>query len=65
LPPLFQIPDNPYIINSGDADHSEIIYRMNTNEGSEMMPIIGRSVVHEEGVQLMRDWINSMQIPCE
>jgi hypothetical protein len=38
---------------------------MNTNEGSEMMPIIGRSVVHEEGVQLMRDWINSMQIPCE
>lgn len=65
LPPLFQIPDNPYIINSGDADHSEIIYRMNTNEGSEMMPIIGRSVVHEEGVQLMRDWINSMQTPCE
>lgn len=65
LPPLFQIDDNPYIINAGNADHSELIYRISTNEGSEMMPIIGRTIVHEEGVQLIRDWINSLQNHCE
>ena len=65
LPPLFHIDDNPFIINAGQADHSEMIYRMNTNEGSEMMPIIGRTLIHEEGVQLVRDWINSMTNHCE
>jgi uncharacterized repeat protein (TIGR03806 family) len=64
LPPLFNIPDNPYVINAGDADHSELMYRINTNEGSEMMPIIGRTIIHEEGVALMREYINSLPNPC-
>jgi uncharacterized repeat protein (TIGR03806 family) len=64
LTPLFNIPDNPYVINAGDADHSELIYRLNSNEGAEMMPIIGRTIVHEEGVQLMRDYINSLPNHC-
>ena len=65
LPPLFNIPDNPYVINAGDADHSELMYRINTNEGSEMMPIIGRTIIHEEGVALMREYINSLPNPCK
>jgi uncharacterized repeat protein (TIGR03806 family) len=64
LPPLFNIPDNPYVINAGDADHSELMYRINTNEGSEMMPIIGRTIIHEEGVALIREYINSLPNPC-
>lgn len=64
LPPLFNIPDHPYVINAGDADHSELLYRMNTNEGSEMMPIIGRTIIHQEGVQLLRDYINSLPNHC-
>ena len=64
LTSLFTIPGYPFVINAGDADHSEIIYRLNTNAGSEMMPIIGRTIVHEEGVQLMRDYINSLHDPC-
>ncbi|MBL0014074.1 MAG: hypothetical protein IPP30_10265 [Flavobacterium sp.] len=65
LPPLFNIPDNPYVITSGDADHSELMYRINTNEGSEMMPIIGRTIIHEEGVQLIREYINSLPNHCK
>lgn len=65
LPPLFNIPDNPYVINAGDAEHSELMYRINTNEGSEMMPIIGRTIIHEEGVALMREYINSLPNPCK
>jgi len=64
LPPLFNIQDNPYVINAGDADHSELMYRINTNEGSEMMPIIGRTIIHEEGVALIREYINSLPNPC-
>ena len=64
LPPLFNIPDNPYVIKAGDANHSELIYRISSNEGAEMMPIIGRTIVHEEGVQLIRDYINSLTTRC-
>lgn len=63
-PPLFNVQGNPYIINAGDADHSELLFRMNTNQGSEMMPLIGRSIIHEEGVQLLRDYINSLPRTC-
>jgi len=64
LTPLFQVPDHPYVIKAGDADQSELVYRIDTNEGSEMMPIIGRTLIHDEGVQLIKDWINSLDPTC-
>ncbi|NUY82006.1 hypothetical protein HUK80_13965 [Flavobacterium sp. MAH-1] len=62
--PLFNVDNLPYVINAGDAANSEIIHRISSTDGSVMMPFIGRSIVHEEGVQLMTDWINSMQNHC-
>lgn len=64
LTPLFYIENGPFVINGGNANNSEMIIRMSSNEGSIMMPIIGRSIVHEEGNQLMRDWINSLPSNC-
>ncbi len=64
MPPSALVENGPYVINGGDAEHSEIIQRMNTVEESLRMPIIGRTVIHDEGVQLMRDWINSIQQTC-
>lgn len=64
LTPLFNVPDNPFVIKAGDANHSELIYRISSTQASEMMPIIGRSLVHQEGVQLMKDWINSLPPSC-
>ncbi len=49
----------------GDADASITPYRMNSNEPDVRMPEIGRSLVHDEGVALVREWINSMQGNCE
>ncbi len=49
-----------YSINPGHPEESILLYRMATNEPGEMMPELGRSVVHEEGIQLIRDWINSL-----
>lgn len=65
MTPTFNLDNLPYVINAGDAANSEIIHRMNSIDGSVMMPFIGRSIVHEEGVQLMTDWINSMDTHCE
>ena len=64
LEPLFAIEGAPYVIKSGDANRSEIMKRINTTEGELKMPIIGRNLIHEEGVQLMTQYINSLPQTC-
>jgi hypothetical protein len=29
-----------------------------------MMPVLGRTVVHEEGVALIEEWINALEGEC-
>ena len=53
-----------YIFQPGNADKSAAINRMNSNLGSVKMPIIGRNIIHAEGVQLLTDYINSLQKNC-
>lgn len=65
MEPLFTIEDAPYIINAGDSDHSEMVVRISSNDQSIMMPIIGRTTVHEEGVALLREWIDGLSQHCE
>lgn len=60
MTPLFSIPNGPYVINGGNADQSEMIQRISSTEESLMMPYIGRTLVHEEGVELIRSWINTL-----
>lgn len=52
--------DLNYDIVPGDAAASIMDYRMDSNETEVRMPEIGRSIIHTEGVQLIRDWINAM-----
>ncbi len=54
-----------YDIVPGDADQSILAYRMNSNKPDVRMPEIGRSIIHTEGVALIRDWINSQSGGCE
>lgn len=63
--PTAQIDGGPYVINGGRAEQSELIIRISSNEESVQMPIIGRTIQHEEGIQLMKDWINSITTSCE
>ena len=54
-----------YSIVPGHADESILSFRMTTNDPGSMMPELGRSLVHTEGVELINKWINSMpQNPC-
>ena len=50
-----------YDIVPGDPDHSILVYRFNSTDPGVMMPELGRTMVHHEGLQLIRDWIYSMR----
>jgi parallel beta-helix repeat protein len=52
--------DLDYDIVPGNAAASIMDFRMDSNEPQVRMPEIGRSIIHTEGVQLIRDWINAM-----
>ncbi len=50
-----------YIIKPSDKNRSMMYYRLGSTLQSERMPLLGRSIVHEEGLQLLEDWINWKQ----
>ena len=47
----------------GHPDASIIAYRMASTDPGVMMPELGRSIVHEEGLALVREYIAKMQRP--
>ena len=54
----------PYDIVPGEPDRSIFVFRLETTDPAAMMPELGRSVTHEEGVALIRDWIAEMTGSC-
>jgi uncharacterized repeat protein (TIGR03806 family) len=53
-----------YSIVPGDPEASILVYRMETSDPGEAMPELGRAVVHQEGVALVRAWIAGMRGDC-
>lgn len=53
-----------YSIVPGEADASIFTHRMASTAADVMMPELGRSTVHEEGVALIAAWIDSMAGGC-
>ncbi len=49
-----------FAIAPGDADASIFTYRMDSTDPGIAMPELGRSIVHDEGVALIREWITAM-----
>ena len=49
-----------YDILPGKPDESILTYRMSSTNPGDMMPEIGRKLVHQEGVQLVKEWIKSL-----
>lgn len=48
-------------IAPGEPDRSILLYRMESKEPGVMMPELSRSLVHEEGVELVRAYIASLK----
>lgn len=56
--------DRLYGIVPGQPEASIMTWRMASTEGGVMMPELGRSTVHEEGLALVRQWIASLPGQC-
>ncbi|HET9450638.1 MAG TPA: SO2930 family diheme c-type cytochrome, partial [Aggregicoccus sp.] len=53
-----------YDVVPGSPEQSIFVYRMRSVDPKVAMPELGRSVVHEEGVQLIEQWIAGLGGSC-
>jgi hypothetical protein len=63
--PDTQINGTSFIVTPGNVDTSVLRFRVNSIEEANRMPIIGRTLKHEEGVRLIDEWINALNGACE
>jgi uncharacterized repeat protein (TIGR03806 family) len=54
-----------YDIVPGQPDQSILVYRISSTTPAIMMPEIGRSLAHDEGVALIRMWISGLTGSCK
>jgi len=52
--------DNLFVIEPGHPELSILVHRTASTEPGVLMPELGRTVVDEKGLKLIRDWIASM-----
>lgn len=45
------------ILTPGNKNKSMMYFRLSSTQVNQRMPLLGRTIVHEEGVQLLEDWI--------
>ena len=48
----------------GKPDESIFVFRMNSENPAVMMPELGRTLIHQEGVELIEDWISALNGVC-
>ena len=53
-----------YDLVPGHPEESILIYRLESTAPKISMPQLGRAVVHEEGLKLLREWIASLSGGC-
>lgn len=58
------LPQHTHIVAAGNTERSLLYYRITSTEEGVRMPLLGRSLVHEDAVQLIGDWILSRSPPC-
>jgi len=49
----------------GNPDASILTYRLDSDDPAIMMPELGRSTIHHEGVELLKKWISEMPGNCD
>lgn len=52
------------IVIPGNHNKSIMNFRLASTDESNRMPLFGRTVVHDEGVDLLQQWINSLSGTC-
>lgn len=57
--------ENSKVIIPGDAVNSILFYRFSTNNEEYRMPLLGRTIQHEQAVALIEEWINNLTETCD
>lgn len=67
VPPDTPIPgfEDSNMITPGDPENSILFYRLSTNDEEYRMPLLGRTIRHEESLALIEEWINSLTNNCD
>ncbi len=60
IEPDTQFIPNSYIVKPNDTDLSILHYRLSTTDESFRMPLLGRTINHDEGIELVEEWISSL-----
>ncbi len=63
--PDTQIDGTSFIVAPGNIDASVLTFRISSIEEQNRMPLLGRTLKHEEGVRLIEEWINSLSGECQ
>ncbi|WP_338732340.1 SO2930 family diheme c-type cytochrome [Mangrovimonas cancribranchiae] len=53
-----------HIVTPGNPSRSVMHYRISATDESVRMPLLGRTLVHQEGVTLIENWIASLNTNC-
>ncbi|MDQ3102027.1 MAG: hypothetical protein M3R08_11615, partial [Bacteroidota bacterium] len=57
-------PWQTHIVSPGNIERSMMHFRLSATEENIRMPLLGRTLVHEEAVDLIENWIESLDQPC-
>lgn len=57
-------PGVTHIVAATRPDRSMVAYRLGSTEVDVRMPLLGRSLVHEEALALIEQWITDLEPPC-
>jgi uncharacterized repeat protein (TIGR03806 family) len=55
--------DLNFNIVPGNPDKSILVHRMNSTDPNIRMPELGRTLIHKEAVELIEEWIRTMDLP--
>lgn len=64
VPDEIPLPQYTHIVSRGVIARSVMHFRMNTNDETLRMPLLGRTVIHDEAIELIEEWIEAMEPPC-
>jgi uncharacterized repeat protein (TIGR03806 family) len=61
IPTNYNAPQLQYDIVPGSPDESILLYRMTQTQAPDVMPQIGRSINHDEGIEIIREYIYNIE----
>jgi hypothetical protein len=59
------IPPYEKIVDPGNVANSVLHFRMNSIEEQYRMPLLGRTLRHDESILMVEAWINSLTTNCD